>query len=138
MTVSSRRGSRQMRHWVSSDTLKQISQNLTVSLTFLSVAASRITSSGSAARMWKASLWALFGPIPGSRPSSSIKSWTGPSYIVNSLEGQSAAHAQSAGQRAKLAGSDRLGLVGGVAYGSHNQICKGLGVTRINRFGLDL
>ena len=43
--------------------------------------ARRSASAGSTLRMWKASRWALLGPIPGSRPSSSIRSWTGPSYI---------------------------------------------------------
>src|SRR4029453_6518034 len=108
-------------------------QNLTVSLSFLDIAASRMPSSGSAARMWKASRWALFGPIPGSRPSSSIKSWIGPSYMVkNRSERQSATHAESTGQRPQLAGGDRLSLVRGIAYGRHDQICQGFGVTRIN------
>src|SRR5699024_11598353 len=38
-------------------------------------------SAGSTVSRWKAIRWALLGPMPGSRPSSSIRSWTGPSYI---------------------------------------------------------
>ena len=43
-------------------------------------AASRSTSAGSAASRWNAMRCALLGPTPGSRPSSSIRSWTAPSY----------------------------------------------------------
>ena len=87
--------------------------------------------------MWKASRWALFGPIPGSRPSSSIRSWTGPSYMLAlRSEGQAAA-AEPTGQRAELAGGDGLGLVVGVAYRGHDQVGQGLGVLGINGFGLD-
>ena len=32
--------------------------------------------------------WALFGPTPGSRPSSSIRSWTAPSYVIASIAGR--------------------------------------------------
>src|SRR6266508_1978975 len=42
--------------------------------------ASRSASAGSTLSRWNAIRWALLGPTPGSRPSSSIRSWTGPSY----------------------------------------------------------
>src|SRR3954447_16962207 len=83
-----RRGSRQMRHWGSWATFPQISQNWTRSLTSVSASASRRTSAGSAARRWYAMRWALLGPTPGSRPSSSIRSWTAPSYTPASLRGR--------------------------------------------------
>ena len=78
--VGERRGSRQMRHCGSCATFPQISQNRTRSFTSVSASDSRRTSAGSADRMWNAMRWALLGPTPGSRPSSSIRSWTAPSY----------------------------------------------------------
>src|SRR5919112_4015314 len=139
MVAWSRRGSRQIRHWVSSATLKQVSQNLTVSLTSLSVLARRSTSSASAARMWKASRCALFGPMPGSRPSSSMRSWTGPSYTPPlRLEGQARqAAAHPAGQRAELAGGQRLSLGVRVPYGGQDQVGQGLGVLGVDGLRLD-
>src|SRR6185312_2189386 len=79
-TVSSRRGSRQMLQVSSSVTLKHTEQNFTLSLTARMASASRFMSSGSASRTWKAIRWADLGPMPGSRPNSSISSWTAPSY----------------------------------------------------------
>ena len=55
-------------------------QNRTLSLTSSSTWASRRTSAGSAASRWNAIRCALLGPTPGSRPSSSMRSWTTPSY----------------------------------------------------------
>src|SRR5665648_1223987 len=80
MVASERRGSRQTRQFSSWATLPQMLQNLTRAFTSRSTSASRLTSSGSSASRWKAIRWALLGPIPGSRPSSSIRSWTAPSY----------------------------------------------------------
>ena len=80
MSARSRRGSRQMRHCSSSATLPQTAQNRTLSLTSVSASTSRSTSAGSACSRWKAIRCALLGPTPGSRPSSSIRSWTTPSY----------------------------------------------------------
>src|SRR3954453_12401718 len=144
MVVSSRCGSRQIRHWLSSETLKQISQNLTVSLTFLSMAARRMTSSGSAARMWKASRWALFGPIPGSRPSSSIRSWIGPSYMAavrNGSEGKAgdaaAQTAGTAGDRAELLFLQLGGVRVGVADRGDDQVGERLHVVRVDRLRVD-
>src|SRR5690606_32285860 len=80
MVASERRGSRHTRHSSSCATLPQRSQKRTLFLTSVRASTSRLTSSGSAARRWKAMRWALLGPTPGSRPSSSIRSWTAPSY----------------------------------------------------------
>src|SRR3954467_10935374 len=82
MTSSDRRGSRQMRHCSPSATLKQVVQKRTSSCTRVSAATSRPTSADSAASRWKAIRWALLGPTPGNRPSSSIRAWTAPSYTV--------------------------------------------------------
>ena len=43
--------------------------------------------------------WALFGPMPGSLPSSSIRSWTGPSNMAVKSEPWYAQVAHAAGQR---------------------------------------
>ena len=45
----------------------------------------RRTSAGSLFSRWNAIRWALFGPTPGNRPSSSMRSWTTPSYTDPSL-----------------------------------------------------
>src|SRR5215207_353115 len=85
MTAWSRRGSRQIRHRSSSDTLKQVAQNLTFALTSTRTSASRLTSTGSAWSRWNAIRCAPLGPTPGSLPSSSMRSWTTPSYMAESL-----------------------------------------------------
>ncbi|CAM5664604.1 hypothetical protein SFUMM280S_08357 [Streptomyces fumanus] len=80
MTAGSRRGSRQMLHSSSCATFPQVAQKRTFALTSIRACARRRTSVGSAWRMWKAIRCALLGPTPGSRPSSSMRSWTTPSY----------------------------------------------------------
>ena len=37
---------------------------------------------GSSLSRWKAMRWADLGPTPGRRPSSSMRSWTGPAYTA--------------------------------------------------------
>src|SRR5690349_19483408 len=69
-----------MRHCSSWATLPHTVQKRTLSLTSTSALTSRLTSIGSACSRWKAIRCALLGPTPGSRPSSSIRSWTTPSY----------------------------------------------------------
>ena len=54
--------------------------------------------------------WALFGPTPGNRPSSSIRSWTTPSYTTGSLRPRADVH----GRRAPTA--RRVGL------GAHSSV----------------
>jgi hypothetical protein len=80
IVAGERRGSRQMPQVSDSVTLPQITQNRTLSRTSVSTSASRLTSKLSVCRMWKAMRWADLGPMPGRRPSSSISSWTIPSY----------------------------------------------------------
>ena len=52
-------------------------QKRTFSLASRMAAASRMTSSAGILSRWKAMRWADRGPIPGSRPSSSMSVWTG-------------------------------------------------------------
>src|SRR5215207_5705331 len=78
----SRRSSAQNTHSSSSVTLKQRLQNRTRSLASVIADASRATSSAGTLRRWKAIRCADFGPMPGSRPSSSISVWTGGEYAL--------------------------------------------------------
>jgi hypothetical protein len=80
MVECERRGSRQMPQSSCSATLPQSWQNFTLSRSSVRMAASRDTSKLSVCTMWNAMRCADFGPIPGRRPSSSISSWTIPSY----------------------------------------------------------
>src|SRR5580765_836365 len=80
MLARSRRGSAQIRQVSPSATLPQIVQNFTRSLTWVNASASRATSTESDCRTWKAIRCALLGPTPGNLPSSSMRSWTTPSY----------------------------------------------------------
>src|SRR5699024_3198835 len=80
ITSSVRRGSVQMRQRSSAETFPQISQKRTVSLTWTSTSASRRTPASSASSRWNAIRCADLGPMPGSLPSSSMRSWTMPSY----------------------------------------------------------
>src|SRR5271156_4186036 len=73
---------------------------------------------------------ALFGPIPGSLPSSSIRSWTGPSNT------QRAAH--TTGQRTQLLLRHRRDLLGSVGERADDQILQRLDVARVDDFGIDL
>src|SRR5699024_5623429 len=96
ITSSVRRGSVQMRHFSSAETLPQISQKRTVSFTWISTSASRRTAVSSASSRWNAIRCADLGPMPGSLPSSSMRSWTMPSYtaptvVVRADQGRSPA-----------------------------------------------
>src|ERR1700679_4380243 len=73
---------------------------------------------------------ALLGPIPGSLPSSSIRSWTGPSNT------QSAAHAT--GQRAQLLLRQGGDLLGGVTKRADEQVLQRLDVVGVDDLGIDL
>src|SRR3954452_13240549 len=146
MTVASRRGSRQMRHSSLSDTLPQTTQKRTLSLTSVSAVTSRRTSTGSAASRWNAMRCALFGPTPGSRPSSSMRSWTAPSYTVSLSSGgpprplqagQPQAAAEAAGERPHAAGGEFVDGAGGVAEGGDDQILQALDVVRVDGGGWD-
>src|SRR4051794_41762059 len=116
MTSSARRGSRQIRHCSPSATLKQVVQKRTSACTRCSAATSRLTSALSAASRWNAMRCALFGPTPGNRPSSSMRSWTAPSYI-DGLQPRQAETAEAVTEPAHAA-RDRAHLFGGeLAHG---------------------
>src|SRR5581483_11254055 len=79
-TVRSRLSSRQIRQRSPSATLPHSLQKKIRSLACRMASARRLASSAGAFTRWKARRCADFGPIPGSRESSSIRSWIGPSY----------------------------------------------------------
>ena len=70
-----------MRHRSPSATLKHSRQNAMRSFACTIACARRFASSGGAFTSQNARRCADFGPMPGSRDSSSISSWIGPSYI---------------------------------------------------------
>src|SRR5579875_2227002 len=124
-----------MRHTSDSATLPQTLQNFTSLLTRSSVLASRSTSVGSVASRWKAMRCALFGPTPGSRPSSSIRSWTAPSYMDDS---ERQAHAaETSGERTHLFVRELGGGPVRVAHGGHDEVLQGFDVVGIDGLGID-
>src|SRR5690242_20053946 len=137
--VGSRRGSVQMRHCSDSATLPQIVQKCTSFFTRTRVLASRSTSSLSAASRWKAMRWALFGPTPGSRPSSSIRSWTAPSYTVLPCSEAEARQVEPApaGERTHALRGQLVGGALGVADGGHHEVLQRLDVVGVDRGGRD-
>src|SRR3712207_6875415 len=82
--------------------------------------------------------WALFGPTPGSRPSSSMRSWTAPSYTVSlssGVEGRAASEAgqpqaatEAAGERPHPAGGEFVDGARGRAAGRDDQLLPALHV----------
>src|SRR3954464_2899776 len=143
MTVRSRRGSSQMRQMSASETLPQIGQDLTSFFTRMRTAARRSTSVSSAASRWNAMRWGFFGPPPGNRPSSSMRSWTAPSYI-DGLQPRQAETAEAVTEPAHAA-RDRAHLFGGelahgpvrVADGGDDEVLQGLDVVGVDRLRVD-
>src|SRR5256885_7698713 len=74
---------------------------------------------------------ALLGPIPGSLPSSSMRSWTGPSNTQ-----RAAAHAT--GQRTELLLGQRRDLLRGVGKRADEQVLQRLDVVGVDDLGIDL
>src|SRR3954469_11954210 len=147
ITSSDRRGSRQIRHCSPSATLKQVTQKRTSACTRWSADTSRPTSADSAESRWKAMRCALLGPTPGSRPSSSIRSWTAPSYTVvlcvrsavvsrrRSEAGQAetaTGTAQAARERAHGARGQLVGRALGVVEGGDDEVLQRLEVVRVD------
>src|SRR5699024_4424899 len=99
-------------------------------------------SAGSTVSRWKAIRWALLGPMPGSRPSSSIRSWTGPSYIPyppDSEAGQAEpAAAETAGQGPEPFGGHLLRGRRRVLHRPDHQVLQGLHVLRVDHLRIDL
>src|SRR4051794_20937399 len=101
-TVASRRSSEQIEHCGPSEMLKQRVQKVMRSFTSVMERARRTASSFGSFRRWNAMRCADFGPTPGRRPSSSIRSWTGPAYKPL-LRGSGAVGASTAEQAAEAA-----------------------------------
>src|SRR4051794_15094737 len=132
-TWVSRRPSAQMEHSPPSATLKQRSQNDTRSFTSVMARASRLASSFDSFSRWKAMRWADLGPTPGRRPSSSMRSWTGPAYT-------GLLAAEQAAQAAELAHGRLLELQhlgGGVVEGGQHQVLEHLDVVGVDGVGTD-
>src|SRR4051794_38795173 len=106
-------------------------QNFTFALTSISTSARRRTSVGSAESRWKAMRCALLGPTPGSRPSSSMRSWTAPSYTSDARQ------AEAAGQRAHLLLGELRRGASGVAHGGGDEVLQRLDVSGVDDFGRD-
>src|SRR3954471_16816495 len=122
-----RRTSRHTRHCSDSATLKQVVQKRTSSFTLRSAVASRLTSAGSADRTWKAIRWALFGPTPGSRPNSSIRSWMAPSYT-----GSESREREAAGGRTHLLLGQLTHRLGAVVDRGEHEVLERLDVLRVD------
>src|SRR5581483_9855045 len=145
-TVGSRRASWQMPHSSPSDTLKQRRQNEMRSFTSVMARARRTASSLGSFRRWKAMRWADLGPTPGRRPSSSMRSWTGPAYT--SAAGR-AGHPREAGhapgqapevaevERAHGAVVELPGPGHGVVDGGQHQVLEHLHVSGVDGLGVD-
>src|SRR4051812_26731151 len=139
-----------MRHWSDSETLKQVAQKRTRCLTSNSTSANRRTSAGSDCRRWNAIRCAPLGPTPGRRPSSSMRSWTMPSYksfvrLREAEAGRSVARARharhaAAGQRAEGVAGHRVGLRLRVAVRRDHEVAEVaqvVGAGAVERPGLD-
>src|SRR3978361_689924 len=149
MTSSVRRGSRQIRHCSPSATLKQVTQNRTSASTRCSAATSRTTSADSAASRWKAMRCALLGPTPGRRPSSSMRSWTAPSYTVLLRGGPTVRRpggeearrtqtaAEAAGHRAHGGGGELVDGALRVPQGGDDEVLQRLDVVGVDGGGTD-
>ena len=73
----SRRSSTQIGHSSASATFQQRTQKRTRALASVIGVGQPGDVVAGAFNRWKAMRWADFGPMPGSRPSSSISAWTG-------------------------------------------------------------
>src|SRR3712207_9439976 len=90
--------------------------------------------------------WALLGPTPGSRPSSSMRSWTAPSYTVflsswrgaaTSEAGQPQAATEAAGERPHAAGGEFVDGAGGVVESRDGEVLQALDLVRVDGRGRD-
>src|SRR5437588_4992361 len=82
--------------------------------------------------------WADFGPTPGSRPSSSMSSWTGPAYTPR----PPASLTEQAAEAAEIEATHRLlrqglGPAHGVMDGGEDEILEHLDVVGVDRGGID-
>src|SRR5437667_5661717 len=87
--------------------------------------------------MWNAMRCALLGPMPGSRPNSSIRSWIAPSYTPYLHPGQ-AEPAEPRRHRPHLLLLKFPRRLGGVVQRREHQILQRLDVVRVDRLRVDL
>src|SRR4051812_31417086 len=86
--------------------------------------------------------WADFGPTPGRRPNSSIRSWTGPAYMAMVVSAAEQA-AEATTEPAKPAEASEGGLVDlvrpghGVAHRRQHEVLQHLDVRRVDDRGVD-
>src|SRR3954447_17196808 len=81
---------------------------------------------------------ALLGPIPGSRPSSSIRSWTGPSYIAGrSVHARQPEAGKAATERTHPCGLQVGGLTRRVVDCGDNEVFERLDVVAVDDAGVD-
>src|SRR5204862_6440092 len=121
-----------------SDRLKQRSHHATRSLASVIERASRAASSLDSLSRWKAMRCADLGPTPGRRPSSSMRSWTGPAYKVRGRA--SAAGSAAAEQAAKIAHGLLVQLAhrgDRVSDGGQDQVLEHLDVGGVDHFRVD-
>ena len=97
---------------------------------------------GSACSRWNAIRCALLGPTPGSRPSSSIRSWTTPSYTdCWPRPSRSRCPGRPPAERAERLAGQRVGLGLRVAVGGDDQVAEVgqvVGVAAVEAARLDL
>src|SRR5215218_4834450 len=117
-----------MRQRSPSATFQQMRQKWTLALTSWMALARRSASAGSTLSRWKAIRWALLGPIPGSRPSSSIRSWTEPSYMSQPQAGW---QPHALGDAAEAVGGQVLGLAQALVDGGRYQVAEHLDVVGV-------
>src|SRR5205807_4537598 len=91
--------------------------------------ARRSASSRESFSKWNAMRWAPFGPTPGIRPSSSIRSCTGPAYTSGQTQ-----HSTEAAERLLL-GS--IHLVHGIVQGGQHEVLQHLDIVRVNSVRAD-
>src|SRR3954471_18329420 len=140
--VGSRRSSLQIRHSSACETFPHTLQNIALAFISTSVSARRRTSTGSAASRWNAIRCAPLGPTPGSRASSSIRSWRTPSYTeaAGQLWARVVSAETTSGERAERAGGELVDPGLAVAVGRHDQVAQigqGVGVGTVEGAGRD-
>src|ERR1700730_3509988 len=124
----SRRGSAQMPHRGPSEMKAQTSQKATPSLSWARARERRSTDALGVRRRWKARRWALLGPTPGSRSSSSMSAVRAGGR--NSTPGldQAWRESHSRGQLPQLAGGQLAGAIQGFVHGSEDEVLQQLDV----------
>src|SRR5713101_1433759 len=136
----SRRGDRQMAQRSPSAMKKHCSQKRMRALSSTRAPASRSTEARGARTGEKERRWAVLGPMPGSRPSSSISRVSAPGTSVIGLPQHARRQtepAQPAGQRPQLPGRQVARLLQGVVHRRQDQVLQHVHIARVDDFGFD-